>query len=136
MAIKKKTKLKAIIPTASMPDIIFMLLIFFMMTTTMRQVEGLKVLLPQAKKIEKVETKRHISYIYVGRDGVISIDDKLVKIGDVSKVMYSKRVADPQLIVSLRADRNVQMGVISSIHNELREADALRVNYSAITANY
>jgi biopolymer transport protein ExbD len=83
-----------------------------------------------------VETKRHVSYIFVGRDGVISVDDKLIQPTDVSKVMYSKRVADPQLIVSLRADRNVQMGVISQIHNELREADALRVNYSATTANY
>ncbi len=136
MAIKKKTKLKAEIPLSSMPDIIFMLLIFFMMTTTMRQYEGLKVILPQAKKVEKVETKRHITYIYVGRDGVISVDDKLIQVGDVRKVMYSKRVADPQLIVSVRADRNVQMGVISRIHSELREADALRVNYSATTANY
>ncbi|MCD6234271.1 MAG: biopolymer transporter ExbD [Candidatus Neomarinimicrobiota bacterium] len=136
MAIKKKTKLKAEIPTSSMPDIIFMLLIFFMMTTTMRQFEGLKVILPQARKIEKVETKRHVSYIFVGRDGVISVDDKLIQVNDVRKVMYSKRVADPQLIVSIRADRNVQMGVISQIHNELREADALRVNYSATTANY
>jgi biopolymer transport protein ExbD len=136
MAIKKKTKLKAEIPLASLPDIIFMLLIFFMMTTTMRQYEGLKVLLPQARKVEKVETKRHISYIFVGRDGVISVDDKLIQVDDVRKVMYSKRVADPQLIVSLRADRNVNMGVISRIHSELREADALRVNYSATTANY
>ncbi|HDT12556.1 MAG TPA: biopolymer transporter ExbD [Candidatus Marinimicrobia bacterium] len=136
MAIKKKTKVKAEIPTSSMPDIIFMLLIFFMMTTVMREFEGLKVLLPQARKIEKVETKRHVAYIFVGRDGVISVDDKLIQVDDVRKVMYSKRVANPQLIVSLRADRNVMMGLISRIHNELREADALRLNYSATTAAY
>jgi len=48
--------------------------------------------------------------------------------------MYDKRVADPQLTVSLKADREASMELISDMHNELREADALKINYSSKTA--
>ena len=131
MKFEAKAKASNQIPTASMPDIIFMLLIFFMVTTVLREYEGLNVLLPQARKIEKLETKRHVAYVFVSKDGLISIDDKIIPVNNVRHIMYKKRVADPQLIVSLKADKNAPMGLISDIHLELREADALRVNYSA-----
>ena len=63
MKFSRKTKLSTEIPTASMPDIIFMLLIFFMVTTVMREYEGLDVIMPRAKMIEKLESKRHTSYV-------------------------------------------------------------------------
>ena len=131
MKFEAKTKVSSQIPTASMPDIIFMLLIFFMVTTVLREFEGLNVFLPQAKKIERLETKRHVAYVFISKDGLISIDDKIIPMNDVKHVMYDKRVGDPQLIVSLRADRNAVMELVSDIHNELREADALKVNYSS-----
>jgi biopolymer transport protein ExbD len=131
MKFEAKAKVSNQIPTASMPDIIFMLLIFFMVTTVLREYEGLNVLLPQARKIEKLETKRHVSYVFVSKDGLISIDDKIIPINNVRHIMYEKRVADPQLIVSLKADKSAPMSLISELHLELREADALRVNYSA-----
>lgn len=131
MKFESKTKARGAIPTASMPDIIFMLLIFFMVTTVLRTYEGLNVFLPQARKIERLETKRHVSYVFVSKDGLISIDDKIIPVDNVRHVMYEKRVADPQLTVSLKGDRNAQMKLISEIHNELREADALKVNYSS-----
>ena len=131
MKFEAKAKASNQIPTASMPDIIFMLLIFFMVTTVLREYEGLNVLLPQARKIEKLETKRHVAYVFVSKDGLISIDDKIIPVNNVRHIMYKKRVADPQLIVSLKADKNAPMSLISDIHLELREADALRVNYSA-----
>ncbi|MCK7524357.1 MAG: biopolymer transporter ExbD [Ignavibacteriales bacterium] len=66
---KKRANTKQEIPTASMPDIIFMLLLFFMVTTTMREVEVfVNYSLPEAKAIEKIENKRLISYIWVGKD--------------------------------------------------------------------
>ncbi|HDR03687.1 MAG TPA: biopolymer transporter ExbD [Candidatus Marinimicrobia bacterium] len=134
MKLERKIKTKGGISTASMPDIIFMLLIFFMMSTVLREYEGLNVILPSAKKIEKLETKKHVSYIWISRDGAISIDDRLIPTNKVREVMYAKRSENPQIVVSLRADRNVDMGIISAIHNELRKADALKVNYSATTA--
>jgi len=133
MKFSRKTKLSTEIPTASMPDIIFMLLIFFMVTTVLREYSGLPVTLPKAKRIEKLKSKRHTSHIWVSKDGLISIDDRLFAVDDVAKIMYDKRSADPQVVVSLKADEEAKMELISSIHEELREADALKLNYSTKT---
>ena len=130
MNFSRKTKISSEIPTSSMPDIIFMLLIFFMVTTVLREFSGLPVSLPRAERIEKLESKRHTSDIWVSKDGLISIEDKLYNNEDVRHVMYEKRASDPQLTVSLKADEAARMEIISDIHNELRKADALKLNYS------
>ena len=133
MEFKKKQKASSKIPTASLPDIIFMLLLFFMVATVMKEYQGLSVILPEAENIEKLETKRHVSYIWLAKDGRIAIDDRLMDMDQVRHFMYEKRVNDPQLVVSLRADRGSNMSLISDLHQELREADALKVNYSTKT---
>jgi len=134
MKVNRKTKLETEIPTASMPDIIFMLLIFFMVTTVLREYSGLPISLPKAKRIEKLSSKRHTSHIWVSKDGLISIEDKLYASDGIRHVMYEKRIADPQLVISLKADERAKMGLISAIHGELRKADALKLNYSSKTA--
>ena len=134
MKVHRKTKVSSDIPTASMPDIIFMLLIFFMVTTVLREYSGLPVELPKAKRIEKLKSKRHTSHIWVSKEGMISIQDKLHTVENVRHVMYDIRAADPLLTVSLKADKSAKMGLISNIHNELRKADALKLNYSTKTA--
>ena len=130
MKFRRKSGVESKISTSSMPDIIFMLLIFFMVTTVLRQFSGLPVSFPKAERIEKLESKRHTSDIWVSRDGLISIEDKLYNNEDVRHVMYEKRASDPQLTVSLKADQAARMEIISDIHNELRKADALKLNYS------
>ncbi len=135
MAIKieKKTKMKIGIPTASMPDIIFQLLIFFMVSTVLREYQGLKVNLPEAAKIEKLPTKRHVTTIWVDRFNNTVIDDVTVKkVTNLRTIVYTKLVEDPQLIVSLRVDKGADMGIITDIQQELRKANALRINYSAL----
>jgi len=133
MNFSRKTKVSSEIPTSSMPDIIFMLLIFFMVTTVLREYSGLPVNIPKAEKIEKLRGKRHTAHIWVSKEGLVSINDRLFAVQDVAKIMYEKRVSDPQLIVSLKADEEAKMELISSIHEELREADALKLNYSTKT---
>ena len=133
MKFSRKTKISSEIPTSSMPDIIFMLLIFFMVTTVLREYSGLPVNIPRAEKIEKLKGKRHTAHIWVSKEGLVSINDRLFAVEDVAKIMYDKRVSDPQVIVSLKADEEAKMGLISSIHEELREADALKLNYSTKT---
>ena len=133
MKFSRKTKLSSEIPTSSMPDIIFMLLIFFMVTTVLREYSGLPVNIPKAERIEKLKGKRHTSHIWVSKEGLISLNDRLFAVEDVAKIMYDKRVSDPLVIVSLKADEEAKMGLISSIHEELREADALKLNYSTKT---
>ena len=134
MKLNKKLKISSDIPTASMPDIIFMLLIFFMVTTVLREYSGLDVELPKAKRIQKLKSKRHTAHIWVSKQGQISIEDKLVRSSNVRHIMYTKRAADPQLTVSIKADKAARMGLISDIHTELRKADALMLNYSSKTA--
>ena len=133
MNFSRKTKISSEIPTSSMPDIIFMLLIFFMVTTVLREYSGLPVNIPKAEKIEKLKGKRHTAHIWISKEGRVSINDRLFAVQDVAKIMYEKRVSDPQLVVSLKADEEAKMELISSIHEELREADALKLNYSTKT---
>ena len=133
MKIKKKTSLKKEISTSSMPDIIFMLLIFFMVTTVMREFEGLDVIIPRAEKIEKLESKRHTSYIWATKDGLLSVDDRLIDVNNLSGVMYNKIVKDPKITVSLKSDEKTNMKLITDIHTQLRKANALKLSYSALT---
>ena len=133
MKLNRKNKQSNEISTSSLPDIIFMLLIFFMVTTVMREFEGLDVVLPRAKNIEKLESKRHTSYIWSTKDGLISVDDKLVNVSDLGEVMYVKILRDPKLTVSLKADENSIMETLTDIHTQLKKAQALKLNYSAMS---
>lgn len=129
---KKRAGTKQEIPTASMPDIVFMLLLFFMVTTTLREVDVLvDFKLPEAEAIEKIENKRLISYIWIGNDKRIQINDSIVRLEEVRPIMYSKSQLLPNVIVSLRVDQNADMGLVTDIQQELRKAFCLRINYSA-----
>ena len=133
MKLQRKTKIDSEIPTSSMPDIIFMLLIFFMVTTVMREFEGLEIVLPRAETIEKLESKSHTVYIWATKEGLISVNDKIVNIDDLGNVMFLKLTKDPKLTVSLRSDDESRMEFISEIHTQLRKAQALKLNYSSLT---
>ena len=133
MKLIRKNKQKSEISTSSLPDIIFMLLIFFMVTTVMREFEGLDVVLPRAKNIEKLESKRHTSYIWATKDGLISVDDKLVNMADLGEAMYIKISRDPKLTVSLKSDENSLMETLTDIHTQLKQAQALKLSYSAMS---
>lgn len=137
----KKTKTSQEIPTASMPDIIFMLLIFFMVTTVLREQEvQVRTTLPDAEAITKIDQKRLVSYIWIGPrklannrlgETAVQIDDALVDdMTNVRTIMYRKLVEQPRLIVSLRVDEISEMGVVTDVQQELREAGTLRINYS------
>lgn len=133
MKFRKKSEVKSEIPTASMPDIIFMLLVFFMVTTVLREFEGLPLTLPSAKKIEKLESKRNTTHVWVSKAGLVSIDDKRVPIPAVRNVIYAKIAENPKLIISLKADRDTPMQVITDVQQEFRQANALKINYAAKT---
>jgi len=129
---KRRANTKQEIPTASMPDIVFMLLLFFMVTTTLREVDVLvDFKLPEAKAIEKIENKRLVSYIWVGKDERIQINDSIVKLNEIQNIMYNKREVLPNIIVSLRIDKALNMGLLTDIQQELRKAYCLRINYSS-----
>jgi len=130
---KKKNKTSISVPTSSMPDIIFQLLIFFMVTTVLRQYEGLKVEIPSAQMIQKLPSKRLVSTIWVDKEGRIVLDEVSInKISDLRTVAYNKLVAEPRLVISLKVDKNADMGTLTDVQQELRKASTLRINYSTI----
>ncbi|TDI86288.1 MAG: biopolymer transporter ExbD [Caldithrix sp.] len=118
---------------SSLPDIVFLLLIFFMVSSVFKEFSGLPVTLPNARKIEKLQGKRDVAYMWVNTEGAISVDDRFVNISDISKIMYKKRIdpLHPLKLVSMKIDKGTEMGVVTDIQEQLREADALNVNYSA-----
>lgn len=138
---KKSAKTKQDVPTSAMPDIVFMLLIFFMVTTVLRETTlQVKVNFTKAENIEKIEQKRLVSYIYIGPEKLsgnklgeskVQIDDAIVDdIKAIRKLMYDKLLEQPKLIVSLRVDEDSEMGLVTEVKQELREAGTLRINYS------
>lgn len=135
------------ISTASLPDIVFMLLFFFMVSTTMREVD-LKVQnkLPSASQVTKLEKKSLVSTIYVGEpraqfqknfgtEPVIQLNDQIAKVDAVGGFIAAEREARKEedrnkMTVSIKANAPTKMGVITKIKQELRKAQALKLNYS------
>ena len=131
--------------TTSLPDLIFTVLFFFMIVTHMRDVD-LKVhyRVPEGTEVQKLGHKASIVNIYVGKtdDGngyAIQLNNRLATIGDIGDFLEQERrrmgTEDlARMTVSLRADRDVPMGIISDIKRELQRQNALRINYSATEA--
>ncbi len=128
--IKKAARPETLIPTASMSDIAFLLLLFFMVSTVFVSERGLKVRLPQAENIQKIP-RNNAATIYVSEGGTISIDDMIVSIPDVKYVMQRKLMENFNVIASFRTDQNTNYGIMSDIMNQLREAETLRVSFEA-----
>jgi biopolymer transport protein ExbD len=130
---ERKNPAAAGIPTISLPDIVFLLLIFFMVSAVFKEYQGLPVNLPAAKQIEKIPGKRDVAYVWLDRSGRISIDDKIVSISDVAAVMQAKRLdpVHPLKLTSLRLDEHLKMEQVYRLQEALREAEALNINYSA-----
>ena len=130
MKFSKKSNTRNEIPTASLPDIVFLLLIFFMVSSVFKEFRGIPVLVPAARATEKIETKRHLTYVWVDKYIRVSIDDKLVPVNDISGIIGHKLRENRRLIVSLKIDKDVPMGMVTDVQEELRDAYALRINYA------
>jgi biopolymer transport protein ExbD len=131
--------------TASLPDIVFMLLIFFMVTTVLREQDiKVRTQLPEAEALTKIEQKRLISKIHIGPlkkgenqgETAIQIDDALIENRRaIRQIMYNKLQSEPRLIASLKVDVGSEMEIVNEVQQELREAGALRINYSSNREN-
>ena len=141
----KKGKGSAAINTSSLPDIIFMLLFFFMVTTVMREVTlKVKTKLPQATEVQKLEKKSLVSYIYIGppvksklygTNSRIQLNDTFANVDDIQEFVAKEREdreeADKKFITtSLKVDGITKMGIVTDVKQELRKAGALKINYS------
>ena len=130
MNFNRKSKVGSVIPTTSMADISFLLLVFFMVSTVFVRYRGVLVELPQAEKIEKLESRRNVLQVWISREGQVSIEDRIISLDEVGTVVHRHLTANPRLIISLRGDKDSEFGVISDVMEKLRKVEALRVNFS------
>jgi len=125
----RSTRKDTFIPTSSMGDIAFLLLIFFMVTTIFREETGLPVELPRAEAGEEVN-RELVSNIYINKFGQISVDDRLVQVKHITDI-FGKKISDnPQLIVAFKTDTNTDFGTVSEVMEELKEVNAVRVFFN------
>ena len=134
--------------SSSLSDIVFMLLFFFMVTTQMRETENkVMIKIPEASEVVKLERKDLNSYINIGTpipamqaqygtDARIQLNDSFKTTDDIRDFIAaerdSKSEADRQFMtVSIRADQDVRMGIVTDVKQELRRCSALKIMYSA-----
>lgn len=139
-----KTKANPAINTASLPDIIFILLFFFMVTTTMREnTLMVKIKLPEATQVQKLQKKSLVSYIYIGEpvnkalgsNSRIQLNDSYATVKDIPEFVSKERQARPEaernlITTSLKVDENTKMGIVTDVKQQLRKSNALKINYS------
>ncbi len=145
---KKEKKRVGALNTASLPDIVFMLLFFFMTTTVMREVElKITVKVPDATEAEKLEKKSLVSFIYIGEpllqhqamfgtEPRIQLNDQFKQVKDIQDFIAQERDAMDEndrnkMLVSLKVDEDTKMGIIIDIKMALRRANALKISYSS-----
>ncbi len=145
---KKGSKDLPALSTASLPDVIFMILFFFMVSTSMRE-QDLKVMftVPVGSEVQKLEKKSLVSYIYVGpptkalqaqfgTSPRIQLNDSYSQPRDIRDFVASERNNLKEsdrgsMTISIKADKMVRMGLITDIKQELRRANALKISYTA-----
>lgn len=144
---KKKDSGTPEISTASLPDIVFMLLFFFMVATVMRDNELLiQNALPKADQVTKLEKKDRVMFIFAGKPheryqskfgtgARIQLNDRLSDVTDIKPFVLAERAArNPELekllTTALKVDKEVKMGLVTEIKQELRKVEALKINYT------
>jgi biopolymer transport protein ExbD len=143
---KEKKRSSPALSTASLPDIVFMLLFFFMVATVMRETEmQVDVKQPEANEVIKLENRKLVAHVYIGtpvkaglgKEPRIQLDDQLVNDAtkvrqwlDIKKGKLSPVEAE-QLVVSLKVDAKTKMGIVNRVKYELRDNLQFRINYSA-----
>lgn len=145
---KKRGKSKPEVSTASLPDIIFMLLFFFMVVTVLRDASlKVKNFTPQATELTKLEKKSLVNYLYIGAPKPefvkeagtkprLQLGDKFAETADIPLFLENHRVKVDErqrglITSSLRVDKDVTMGIVSDVKTALRKSNQLKVNYSA-----
>jgi biopolymer transport protein ExbD len=128
--LKRKSKAASEIPSSSLADMAFLLLIFFMVTTVFRKEEEREVVFPEAEATQRLEEPRKdILNVYIERDGSIFINDRLTPPDQVSGVIGPISAENRGLVVMLRSDRDVQYLRIDQVLQELQAAGAYRVAF-------
>lgn len=144
---KKKTSASQEIPTSALPDIIFMLLFFFMVTTVLRETDILvEQKIPKAEQLRKLERKSLVSYLYIGKpkksevfgeEPKIQANDVFIEPEDI--ILWVTKEKDKlaeaerdQITIALKVDKEAKMGLVSDVQLKLRDANARKLMYNVL----
>jgi len=131
MKLARRTKGGAEIPTSSMSDIAFLLLLFFMVTTVFSTEEGLNIILPKAEATQRIRLRRNTTNVWIDREGRVSIDDKLIPdVESFGNKLLHKLDDYPDLVVLLRVDKNARYGQIIDLIEKMKEVKALKLTFA------
>jgi len=132
---KKKTRVEQEIPTGPMADISFLLIIFFMVTTTFVVYRGIIVDLPDASQIDVMKSKRNVVSVWVAADGRMMVDEFHVTLKDIGSVVIQKLQENPRVIIQIKADKSTPYRQVSGVIEELKMAGATRVSFITRTSS-
>ncbi|MCC5921759.1 MAG: biopolymer transporter ExbD, partial [Cyclobacteriaceae bacterium] len=144
---KKKTNTTQDIPTSALPDIIFMLLFFFMVTTVLRETEILvEQRIPNATELRKIERKSLVSYVYIGKpkkteqygtEPRIQVNDVLIEPSGIALFVQTEKdklseVERDKLTIAMKIDKEAKMGIVTDVQQELREINTRKIMYHTV----
>jgi biopolymer transport protein ExbD len=128
MLLGKRKKVSTEIPMASLPDIVFLLLIFFLVTTTIDAEKGLDLVLPPAQSDELKMDKKNIANLLINAVGDVAIDGERVEIRDITRLIKERLQERPLLVVSVKTDKQTQYDVYLDVIDKLKKAEATRIS--------
>ena len=145
MAVMKKKGERSVpaMSTTSLPDVVYIILFFFMLSTSMRDQELLvSYKLPEATEVQKLEKKNLVSFIHIGTPVLsrqakfgtaprIQLNDSYKTTKDILDFVAAERESHNEMTVCLKADENTKMGVVADVKQELRRANALKLSYAS-----
>ncbi len=126
----RKARTGATVPTSSMADIAFLLLIFFMVSTIFKLEDGLPVKLPKSAAAEQIARER-VAYIWIDKRGQLSVNDNKIDLSVIGATVLGKLAMNPALIIALKADNQVPYDQMSDLMEELKKVNATKVSFSA-----
>jgi biopolymer transport protein ExbD len=128
MLLGKRKKISTEIPMASLPDIVFLLLIFFLVTTTIDAEKGLDLVLPPAQSEELKMAKENIANLLINAVGDVAIDGQIVEIRDITRIVKDRLQSNPLLVVSVKTDKQTRYDVYMDVIDKLKKAEAKRIS--------
>ena len=128
---QKRNKLEPSIQTASMADISFLLIIFFMVSTVFVVYRGFPVNLPLAERIDVLKGRRNVVNIWIDPKGNMMVDEYNADLSTVGSIVGQKLAKNPRIVVMVKSDRTTPYRMVSGAIEELKKANALRVSFIA-----
>ena len=128
MLLGKRKKASQEIPTSALPDIVFLLLIFFLVTTTIDAEKGLDLVLPPAQSEELKMAPENIVNLLINAAGFVAIDGEIVEVRDITRIIKDRLQQNPILVVSVKTDKQTRYDIYMDVIDKLKKAEAKRIS--------